>query len=43
MGSQTRRIAETPVWDRLSDRLELRVSDVRRVGNDLRITALPAD
>ena len=43
MGSNTHRIAETPGWSELSDRLALSISDVRRVGNDLRITARPAD
>jgi diaminohydroxyphosphoribosylaminopyrimidine deaminase/5-amino-6-(5-phosphoribosylamino)uracil reductase len=43
MGSNTHRIAETPGWRGLSDRLALSISDVRRIGNDLRITARPAD
>jgi diaminohydroxyphosphoribosylaminopyrimidine deaminase/5-amino-6-(5-phosphoribosylamino)uracil reductase len=43
MGSDTRGIAETPTWTRLADRAELRITDVRRFGRDLRITASPTD
>ena len=39
IGSQTRRLVDTPGWTTLSDRLSLDVSDVRRVGADTRITA----
>lgn len=43
MGSQTRRMAETPGWPSLADKLSLRILDVRRIGADMRITARPAD
>lgn len=39
MGSQTRRLAETPGWTALADRRELQFTDVRRVGADTRLTA----
>ena len=39
MGSQTRSLAETPSWTSLADRRELQFVDVRRVGQDTRITA----
>lgn len=41
MGTETRRLAVTPGWSRLADRLQLRVTDRRAIGADLRITALP--
>ncbi|MCH8249213.1 MAG: bifunctional diaminohydroxyphosphoribosylaminopyrimidine deaminase/5-amino-6-(5-phosphoribosylamino)uracil reductase RibD [Proteobacteria bacterium] len=41
MGSQTMRLVETPSWSSLADRKELNITDVRRVGNDMRITATP--
>jgi len=39
MGSRTRGMFDTPGWDRLADRRELEITDVRRVGVDTRITA----
>jgi diaminohydroxyphosphoribosylaminopyrimidine deaminase/5-amino-6-(5-phosphoribosylamino)uracil reductase len=39
MGSRTRRLADTPSWVSLADRKSLTVSDVRRIGDDTRITA----
>jgi diaminohydroxyphosphoribosylaminopyrimidine deaminase/5-amino-6-(5-phosphoribosylamino)uracil reductase len=43
MGSNTRRMFETPAWTVLGDRLELDVLEVRDVGGDTRITARPTD
>jgi diaminohydroxyphosphoribosylaminopyrimidine deaminase / 5-amino-6-(5-phosphoribosylamino)uracil reductase len=43
MGSETRRMFETPAIRTLADRQALEVSDVRRLGACLRITARPAD
>lgn len=43
MGSQTRRLADTPSWSSLADRMALNIKDVRRIGADTRITATPAD
>ena len=42
MGSETRRMFETPAWTRLADRQGLRLVETRRIGGDLRITARPA-
>ncbi len=39
MGSQTKRLIETPTWTELADRLTLDVIDTRRLGADTRITA----
>jgi len=39
MGSQTRRMFQTPSWQSLADSKRLEISDVRRVGADTRITA----
>ena len=39
MGSETRGMFATPAWQRLADRRTLTITDVRRVGNDTRITA----
>lgn len=41
MGSETRRLVETPGWQSLADRQALEITDVRRVGADTRITAKP--
>tara|TARA_R110002096_G_scaffold6305_15_gene29341 strand:- start:5872 stop:6975 length:1104 start_codon:yes stop_codon:yes gene_type:complete len=41
MGSQTKQFAETPGWTMLADRLDLDIIDVRCVGSDTRITAIP--
>lgn len=41
MGSATRRMFATPERERLADRLDLDITDVRRVGACLRITARP--
>lgn len=43
MGSETLRMFSTPGWTELADRTALEITDVRRVGNDLRITARPMD
>ncbi len=42
MGSETRRMFETPAWTRLADRQGLSLVETRRIGGDLRITARPA-
>ncbi len=42
MGSNTRRMFETPAWTTLGDRLALDVIEVCSVGNDTKITARPA-
>ena len=42
MGSETRGMATTPRWQQLAQRLSLDITDVRRIGSDLRITARPA-
>ncbi len=39
MGSETRGMFETPHWQVLADRKSLDITDVRRVGDDTRITA----
>jgi diaminohydroxyphosphoribosylaminopyrimidine deaminase/5-amino-6-(5-phosphoribosylamino)uracil reductase len=39
MGSATISMFNTPTWTDLADRKSLEFSDVRRVGNDTRITA----
>lgn len=41
MGSRTLRLLETPDRQRLADRQQLEILDVRRVGVDLRVTARP--
>ncbi|HZD53910.1 MAG TPA: dihydrofolate reductase family protein, partial [Woeseiaceae bacterium] len=41
MGSETRRMFATPARERLADRQDLDVRDVRSVGASLRITARP--
>jgi diaminohydroxyphosphoribosylaminopyrimidine deaminase/5-amino-6-(5-phosphoribosylamino)uracil reductase len=41
LGSETRGMVTTPAWQRLADRLTLAIIDVTRIGDDLRITALP--
>lgn len=43
MGSETRRLVETPGWQSLADRQELEITDVRQVGADTRVTARPAN
>jgi diaminohydroxyphosphoribosylaminopyrimidine deaminase/5-amino-6-(5-phosphoribosylamino)uracil reductase len=42
MGSETRRLAATPSWQLLDQRLALHIVDLRMVGDDIRITARPA-
>ena len=39
MGSNTRGMFSTPAWEALADRKTLTIGDVRRVGQDTRITA----
>jgi diaminohydroxyphosphoribosylaminopyrimidine deaminase/5-amino-6-(5-phosphoribosylamino)uracil reductase len=39
MGSNTRGMFATPAWEALADRRGLSIKDVRRIGNDTRITA----
>ena len=39
MGSETKPMFSTPEWTRLADRLALDITDLRRVGTDIRITA----
>ncbi len=41
MGSQTMGLLDTPSWSALSDRKSLNITEVRRIGSDLRITATP--
>ena len=41
MGSQTRGMFETPDRIRLDQRADLRVTDIRRIGDDIRITVRP--
>ncbi|MBT8107763.1 MAG: bifunctional diaminohydroxyphosphoribosylaminopyrimidine deaminase/5-amino-6-(5-phosphoribosylamino)uracil reductase RibD [Gammaproteobacteria bacterium] len=43
MGSNTRGMFDTPHWSVLADRQALAITDVRRIGNDTRITARVAD
>ena len=42
LGSEARALAQLPGLDRLDQRLQLRFTDARLVGEDLRITAVPA-
>ena len=42
MGSGARGLFDLPGLDRMADRIRLDISDVRRIGMDLRITAVPA-
>ncbi|NNF40137.1 MAG: bifunctional diaminohydroxyphosphoribosylaminopyrimidine deaminase/5-amino-6-(5-phosphoribosylamino)uracil reductase RibD [Woeseiaceae bacterium] len=39
MGSETRRLFTTPAWTTLADSRRLTITDVRRIGDDTRITA----
>ncbi|MGI9236510.1 MAG: bifunctional diaminohydroxyphosphoribosylaminopyrimidine deaminase/5-amino-6-(5-phosphoribosylamino)uracil reductase RibD [Woeseiaceae bacterium] len=39
LGSETRTMFQTPAWTTLANRKALEISDVRRVGDDTRITA----
>lgn len=41
MGSETKGMFETPGWTELSDRLELDITDVEKLGPDTRIMASP--
>jgi diaminohydroxyphosphoribosylaminopyrimidine deaminase/5-amino-6-(5-phosphoribosylamino)uracil reductase len=41
MGSQTRGMLKTPAWQNLADRLDLDITDLRKIGADMRITARP--
>jgi diaminohydroxyphosphoribosylaminopyrimidine deaminase/5-amino-6-(5-phosphoribosylamino)uracil reductase len=43
MGSETRPMFETPEWTRLADRRALDITDLRRIGQDIRITARVVD
>lgn len=43
MGSETRGMFETPELVRLGQRAELRVTDMRKIGADVRITARPVN
>lgn len=43
MGSNTRGMLATPAWESLSQRLSLDITDLRRIGSDIRITARPAN
>ena len=43
MGSETRGLAVTRDWQNLSDRLVLDITDTRKIGPDIRITARPQD
>jgi diaminohydroxyphosphoribosylaminopyrimidine deaminase/5-amino-6-(5-phosphoribosylamino)uracil reductase len=40
MGSQTVGLVNTPSWVSLADRRALTITDVRRIGDDTRITAI---
>ena len=41
MGSKTKGLVTTPNWSTLSDRMAVTITDVRRIGADTRITAMP--
>jgi hypothetical protein len=41
MGSETQGMFSTPGWRQMSQRMQLVITDVRRVGADTRITARP--
>lgn len=41
LGSETRGMVTTPAWRRLADRATLNITDISRLGDDLRITATP--
>ena len=41
MGSETRGMVTTPMWQGLSQRQDLEILDTRRIGVDMRITAKP--
>jgi diaminohydroxyphosphoribosylaminopyrimidine deaminase/5-amino-6-(5-phosphoribosylamino)uracil reductase len=41
MGSETRGMFTTPGWQSIDERLNLEIVDVRKIGADLRITAIP--
>ena len=41
MGSETRAMFTTPTWQKISQRLDIEIVDVRKIGADLRITATP--
>ncbi|HKY92750.1 MAG TPA: dihydrofolate reductase family protein, partial [Nevskiaceae bacterium] len=41
LGSDARGLVHLPGLDRLADRVALQFTDVRRIGDDLRITAIP--
>jgi diaminohydroxyphosphoribosylaminopyrimidine deaminase/5-amino-6-(5-phosphoribosylamino)uracil reductase len=41
MGSETRGMVTTPMWQALNERLDLEILDTRRIGDDMRITAKP--
>lgn len=41
MGSETRNMFTTPAWTSLADRAQLKITDVRKIGSDTRITATP--
>jgi diaminohydroxyphosphoribosylaminopyrimidine deaminase/5-amino-6-(5-phosphoribosylamino)uracil reductase len=41
MGSETRGLAVTPGWQKLKERLPLEITDIRKTGRDIRITARP--
>jgi diaminohydroxyphosphoribosylaminopyrimidine deaminase/5-amino-6-(5-phosphoribosylamino)uracil reductase len=43
LGSEARALAQLPGLDRLDQRLRMRFTDARQVGDDLRITAVPQD
>jgi diaminohydroxyphosphoribosylaminopyrimidine deaminase/5-amino-6-(5-phosphoribosylamino)uracil reductase len=43
MGSQTQGMFTTPAWQQMSQRMQLDIVDVRRVGTDTRITARPSN
>lgn len=41
MGSETRAMFTTPKWQKIGQRLKVEIIDVRKVGADLRMTAIP--
>jgi diaminohydroxyphosphoribosylaminopyrimidine deaminase/5-amino-6-(5-phosphoribosylamino)uracil reductase len=41
LGSETRGMVTTPAWRRLADRATLNITDISRLGVDLRIIATP--
>ncbi|MEN7342953.1 MAG: bifunctional diaminohydroxyphosphoribosylaminopyrimidine deaminase/5-amino-6-(5-phosphoribosylamino)uracil reductase RibD [Pseudomonadota bacterium] len=41
LGSETLRLIDTKAWSRLADGMPLEIEDLRRVGDDMRLTLIP--